>query len=312
MISLTRKLRVHEEKPAHEQQEDSITTHTATMNKNFAHRGARQLSRLVLLAAVAFTLLLCEYTLAAAATRWVNDDAASYLPPGASCNDAGYSAIQAAVDAASPGDVIQVCPGAYPENVVIGTSHLTVTSTAGAPATVVKPAASAYVFAVAAPGTTIRGFTMVPAGFADFDFGVNVAIDGIARVRILDNEILGGRIGVNLGCASVGSVVAFNRVNGQTEGGINIDTCEVFPFPGSHNNSIHHNVACSQTFTGSIALGGSSDNNQVHHNITTKISLFGTGNAVHDNITQLVIVDNGVNTLNDNTADPGVCSAACP
>ncbi len=271
------------------------------------------MSRLALLAAVAITLLLNEYSPAAAATRWVNDDAASYSPPGANCNDAGYSAIQAAVDAASPGDVIQVCPGAYPENVVIGTSNLTVTSTAGASGTVVKPAASAYVFAVAAPGATIRGFTMVPSGFADFDFGVNVAIQGIARVRILHNEILGGRIGVNLGCASFGSVVAFNRVNGQTEGGINIDTCEAPPYPGSHDNSIHHNVACSQTATGSIALGGSSDNNQIHHNIATKISLFGMGNTVHDNTTQLVIIDNGSgNTLSDNTADPGVCSTACP
>ena len=288
-------------------------THTAMMNRNFAHWGARQPSGLALLMVATFVFLLCDHTLAAAATRWVNDNADTYSPPGASCDDAGYPAIQAAVNAASPGDVIQVCPGTYPENVVIGTSHLTVTSTAGAPATVVNAAASVPVFVIAAPGATIRGFTIVPAGFADGDIGVNVAIAGATRTRILLNAILGGRIGVNLGCVSFGSIVAHNTVNGQTEGGINIDTCEAPPFPGSHDNSIHHNVACSVTSTGSIALGGSSDDNQIHHNTAAKVSVFGMGNNVHDNTTQLVIVDNSLaNTLNNNTVDPGVCSAACP
>lgn len=285
-----------------------MTTHTATIHRNFAHRGARAPSGLALLAAVTFALLLCGHTTATAATRWVNDNAGSNSPPGTSCNNAGYSTIQAAVDAARPGDVIRVCPGAYAENVVIGTSNLTVTSTNGAAATLVKPAASAYVFTIAAPRVTVRGFTMVPVGFADTDVGVNVAIEGLARVRILHNAIFGGRIGVNLGCVSVGSVVAHNTVNGQTEGGINIDTCEARPFPGSHDNSVHHNVACSQTSTGSIALGGSSDDNQIHHNIATKISVFGMGNQVYHNTTQLVIVDNSSgNILNNNIADPGVC-----
>jgi hypothetical protein len=264
--------------------------------------------------AAACALVLCDHAPAAAATtRWVNDDAASYAPPGASCDAAGYSTIQAAIAAAGPGDTIKVCPGAYTENVVVGTPHLNVTSTAGAAATVVKAAASAHVFDITAPAVTLRGFTIVPAGVADADIGVNVAIDGVARAKILDNAILGGRIGVNLGCVSFGSVVADNTVNGQTEGGINIDTCEAPPFPGSHDNSIHHNVACSVTSTASIALGGSSDDNQIHHNIATSISVFGTANKVHHNTTQLVIVDNGSGTtLNNNTADPGVCSATCP
>jgi hypothetical protein len=102
-------------------------------------------------------------------------------------------------------------------------------------------------------------------------------------------------------------------VSDQTEGGINIDTCEAPPFPGSHGNAIHHNIACSETSTGSIALGGSSDNNSIHHNTATKISLFGTGNNVHHNTTKVVIIDNGSNTLNNNSTGAGVCPAApCP
>ncbi len=43
----------------------------------------------------------------------------------------GYATIQAAVDAADPGDTILIAPGSYAENVVIGTSDLTLLSVGG-------------------------------------------------------------------------------------------------------------------------------------------------------------------------------------
>jgi hypothetical protein len=265
------------------------------------------------LSAAAFTLLLCAPAAATAATRWVNDDAANYVPPGMNCANPGYAAIQAAVDAASAGDVIKVCPGVYAENVVIGTSNLTIASTMGAAATLVKPSASAYVFAIGAPGVSLRGFTIVAAGVDDLDIGVNVAVEGDTRTKVLQNVIFGGRIGLNLGCVSFGSQIASNTINGQTEAGINIDTCEAPPFPGTHHNSIHHNIACSQAAAGSIAFGGSVNRNQVRYNIATSITLSGTGNVVRYNATQLPIVDSGSgNTVNNNIAEPGVCPAALP
>lgn len=246
---------------------------------------------------------------ASAATLWVNDDAAGYAPPGTSCAQAGYALIQDAVDAASPGDTINVCDGIYDENLVILTDYLTIVSTSGATATVIAPTTSAHVVEVRGTGLTLEGFTIVAAGFADPDIGINVAIEGDTGATILHNIIRGGRIGINLGCASSGTTILHTSLISQTEAGINIDTCEAPPFPGSHDNSIHHNVACSITSTASIALGGSSNDNSIHHNVATTISSFGTGNEIHHNTTRLAIVDNsnGGNSLHQNTTDPSVC-----
>src|SRR5438046_9682282 len=60
-------------------------------------------------------------------TRWVNDDdpnGGGYADPnpGTSCNNPGYATVQAAVNAAGPGDRINVCPGTYNEQVIISGS----------------------------------------------------------------------------------------------------------------------------------------------------------------------------------------------
>ncbi len=264
--------------------------------------------RLALATLVAASLLLGQEASATPTTRWVNDDASSYTPPGTSCDAAGYSTIQDAINASSSGDAIKVCPGTYTENVYVGTPGLTISSTGGAFVTMVEAAVSFYVFQVTAPGLTLDGFTIVPDGFADGDIGVNLAVEGDTDLTLDRNVIIGGRIGVNLGCVSFGSTVVHNLLTGQTEAGVNVDTCEAPPFPGSHDNSIHHNIACSVTSTASIALGGSSNDNSIHHNVATSISVFGTGNDVHQNLTQLVIIDNGSgNNLHHNTTEPGVC-----
>src|SRR2546422_5409588 len=56
---------------------------------------------------------------ALAATLWVNINGSTFLPPGMSCPHPGYQNIQDAVNAANPGDRINVCPGTYTEQVTI-------------------------------------------------------------------------------------------------------------------------------------------------------------------------------------------------
>ena len=75
-----------------------------------------------------------------------------------------YSTIQAAVDAASPGDTIIVRDGTYTENVNVYKDHLTIKSESGAEETIVQAAnPEENVFEVTADYVNISGFTVTGA-----------------------------------------------------------------------------------------------------------------------------------------------------
>ncbi|MEZ5335636.1 MAG: NosD domain-containing protein, partial [Methanolobus sp.] len=77
---------------------------------------------------------------------------------------ADYTSIQAAVDAAFPGESILVSPGSYNENIDVG-KQLTITSADGASATnVIAVSADDNVFEVTANSVTISGFSINGAG----------------------------------------------------------------------------------------------------------------------------------------------------
>lgn len=262
------------------------------------------------LAAVAFFAIATAIpttVFAAPTVRWVNDNAFLYLAPGASCNSPGYATIQAAVNASSAGDTINVCAGSYVENVTVNKANLHVASTDGPAVTIVRTPVTAAVFTITQPNVTVDGFTIVPLGStAKYDIGVNVYIGGIASAEISRNVIARGRIGINLGCGSSGSTIYHNVVRGSTEAGINIDTCEIAPFPGSTDNDVHHNTVCGGIYPYSIAGGQGSNNNTIHHNTAIWITQFGTGNHVHNNVATLFNIGPG-NLVNNNTV-----ASVCP
>jgi hypothetical protein len=254
------------------------------------------------LALAAIAALTPATLFAAPTTRWVNDNSSvGYTAPGTSCNSPGYATIQSAINAAAAGDTVRVCSGDYVENVSINKAKLAVISTNGAAVTRVRSLVSLAVFSITQPNVTLEGFTIVPAGtVAKYDIGVNVAIGGNASAEIAHNVVVRGRIGINLGCSSSASTIYHNTVGGATEAGINIDTCEIDPYPGSTDNSVHHNTVCGGLQPYSIAGGQGSNNNHIHHNTAKWITAAGTGNHVHNNIAAVFNIAGG-NLANNNT-----------
>ena len=258
----------------------------------------------VALALVTIAIATPSTAFAAPTVRWVNDNSATgYLAPGASCTKPGYATIQAAINAASAGDTVNVCSGTYVENVSINKANLKVLSTNGAAVTIVRSPATLAVFSITQRNVTLDGFTIVPFGLtAKYDIGVNVAIQGNASAEIAHNDIVRGRIGINLGCSSAASTIYRNVVRGATEAWINIDTCEIAPlYPGSTDNSVHHNTVCGGLQPYSIAGGQGSNNNHIHHNTAIWITAAGTGNHVHNNVAEVFNIAQPGNLVNNNT-----------
>ncbi len=154
-----------------------------------------------------------------------------------------YTTIQAAINAADPGETITVCAGTYAENVVVSKSltilgpNATVNACSGTRVAeaIVVPASAAInsgeIFHVAASNVTISGFTIdgdntsINSGFtstngADIDAaeGITVYETGVNNLTVTNNIIKNlSYFGVTLydypaGVASSGHVIADNKI----------------------------------------------------------------------------------------------------
>jgi parallel beta-helix repeat protein len=130
---------------------------------------------------------------------WVNDDGVPN-PPGNSCNDPDYQRIQDAVNAAGPGDRINVCPGTYVEQVTVATtgkSNIQLRSTKRweaiikAPAVMSGPPQGQSIVQVSgATNVTILAFTITgPGSFCGGSIGYGVRVDNDGSANILGNHI---------------------------------------------------------------------------------------------------------------------------
>src|SRR5262245_1820024 len=108
--------------------------------------------------------LVLSLVTTAVLTSWQNADAATVRWVGDCGNVAGYATIQAAINAASAGDTVKVCPGSYTENVTINKPGLTVVSAGGAFVTRITAASIASVVTILQPHASLIGFWLVPFG----------------------------------------------------------------------------------------------------------------------------------------------------
>ena len=136
--------------------------------------------------------------LASPGTLWVNGSGSLFVPPGTSCATPGFATIQSAVNAASSGDRINVCPGTYTEQVVIpaGKNSIQLRSVKmwqaviKAPALMLDPI-KAIVRVNGALNTTILAFTVTgPGGGPCNSLRYGIRVDSGGSADILGNHIV--------------------------------------------------------------------------------------------------------------------------
>lgn len=190
---------------------------------------------------------------ASSTTRWVNDNDPNlflYAPPGTSCNDPGYQTVQAAVNAAGPGDRINVCPGTYAEQVVIAggaKNNIQLRSTSLWQAIITAPLvmvpdgillSNTIVRVDGAQRVQILAFTITgpgPTGCGSLHFGVKVVGGGSADIfgnritSIRDNPFSGCQNGVGVQVGRAGELttgsarVIGNLIDNYQKNGLTVD-----------------------------------------------------------------------------------------
>jgi hypothetical protein len=130
---------------------------------------------------------------------------------------ADHATIQAAVDAASPGDTIEVAPGRYIENVLV-TKRLDLVGTGGPALTIIDGGGIGDVLTIDDPDDekdfTVRGFTLTAGGHG-------LVVNAVDPFGIDDCDFVGNSgFGLRVISLDFGWVVTDSRFLGNGEGGV--------------------------------------------------------------------------------------------
>jgi len=163
-----------------------------------------------------------------------------------------YSTIQAAVDDANAGDVIQVAPGAYNEDVTINTQVTIVSSDGAGSTTVSGPIGGGFAtFDINASGTILDGFTITRDGnaLATWNDPLNsagISIQGAGNVEVRNCVLTANRTGIDIN-ASSGNNIHHNEIDFNHTGMILRNGCP--------NNTIESNEVTNNRTVGILWLG---------------------------------------------------------
>lgn len=209
---------------------------------------------------------------------------------------ADFTSVQAAVNAANPGDEILVKPGIYEENVEI-TKPLTIFSESGNSSDTIIQAAdsSKDVFGIWANEVNIRGFSIRGS-----DSAAGIHFFGVTGCRIEHNMLSNNSCGVDLYMFSSGNTLADNDVSDSLTGislgdslnntlrNNSISYCNSgVSFFDSPNNTLENNTILENN--GGISLTGESNGNLLVSNIIKSNKKVGlhiyetSGNLIYNN-----------------------------
>ena len=187
---------------------------------------------------------------------------------GAECRHADFTTIQAAVDAASSGMTILVCPGTYHESVTIAKSDLRIRAKGPRRAVVLDGNAQmlfAGFYIQNASGNLITGFRI--QNFHE----AGILLDNGDGNRIRKNVTTGGHHdGIELRLGSSGNRIEHNRSIDNLAGnacGIQIRDA------GSTGNKLRYNVSINNNW--GVRVGFGATGNVVFHNRATNNRAFG-------------------------------------
>jgi parallel beta-helix repeat protein len=157
-----------------------------------------------------------------------------------------YSTIQAAINAASPGDTIVIAPGVYNESIIIN-KRLTIIGQRGSSTTF---AGGGYGVAITITGSEASG--SIIAAVTITNYGQGILVDNSANCRIYDNIMyLMGNSGVVLkGSTATSNIIYGNKIYGNN---IGINLTQTSPGNIIYSNTISQNAI-------GIKLSGSSGN----------------------------------------------------
>ena len=141
-----------------------------------------------------------------------------------------YSSIQAAIDAANPGDTVFVYNGTYYENVIIKKTLSLIGENKNT--TIINGNNNGYVISISANWVNITGLTITNSGDNWNDAGIELV--GIQNCYIINNNISSNNgNGVWIRSSSYNNIISWNNVSNNFDG-INLDS-------STHTNNINNN-----------------------------------------------------------------------